>query len=114
MAPTLRDNPGTAYAAVGGVLLLLVAWGPTPALRNILWIVVFAGLLALGVTMLRRETAIEFPALATAAGSGAATATVVPGRLEELERLVTLHDRGDLTDEEFAAEKTLLPTNSKS
>jgi hypothetical protein len=110
MAPTLRESPGTAYAAVAGVLLLLVAWGPTPALRNILWILVFAGLLALGVTMLRRETALEFPAGAAAAG---AAGTAVPGRLDELERLVALHDRGGLTDEEFAAEKTLLATNSK-
>jgi cytochrome b561 len=114
MAPTLRESPATAYVAVGGVLLLLVAWGPTPALRNILWIAVFAGLLALGVTMLRRETAIEFPALASAGGSGPATATIAPGRLDELERLVALHDRGDLTDQEFAAEKTVLATNSKS
>src|SRR3954449_8566917 len=110
LAPTLRESPATAYAAVGGVLLVLVAWGPTPALRNILWILLFAGLLALGVTMLRRETALEFPAGVAAAGT---SGTVVPGRLDELERLVALHDRGDLTDEEFAAQKTLLATNSK-
>jgi putative oligomerization/nucleic acid binding protein len=109
LAPSLRESPGTAYAAVGGVLLLLVAWGPTPALRNILWILVFAGLLALGVTILRRETALEFPAAAAAAG----TTTIVPERRDELERLVALHDRGDLTDEEFAAQKSLLTTNSK-
>jgi hypothetical protein len=56
--------------------------------------------------MLRRETAIEFPA-----GEAAAAApggTKVNGRLDELERLVALHERGDLTDEEFAAEKTQL------
>ena len=46
---------------VGAVLLLVVLWGPTPAFRNIWWILVFAVLLALGVTMLRRETAREFP-----------------------------------------------------
>jgi hypothetical protein len=62
-APSLRDSPAVAYCIVGGVLLLLVAWGPTPALRNIWWILVFAVLLALGVTMLRRETALEFPAI---------------------------------------------------
>jgi len=32
-------------------------------LRNVWWILVFAVLLALGVTMLRRETALEFPAV---------------------------------------------------
>jgi hypothetical protein len=63
IAPSLRDSPAVAYGVVGGVLLLLVAWGPAPALRNILWILFFAALLALGVTMLRRETALEFPAI---------------------------------------------------
>src|SRR5205823_428703 len=31
LAPTLRDHPGMAYSAVGGVLLIVVIWGPTPA-----------------------------------------------------------------------------------
>jgi hypothetical protein len=62
LAPSLRDSPAFAYATVGGLLLILVVWGPTPAFRNIATIVVFALLLALGVTMLRRETATEFAA----------------------------------------------------
>ncbi|MGZ6579353.1 MAG: hypothetical protein ACXVEW_13470, partial [Solirubrobacteraceae bacterium] len=61
LAPSLRDSPALAYGAVGAVLLLVVLWGPTPAFRNVWWILVFAALLALGVTMLRRETAREFP-----------------------------------------------------
>jgi hypothetical protein len=105
LAPTLREQPGLAYGAVGVVLLMVVAWGPTPALRNIWTILLFAALLALGVYMLRRETAVEFPAVAVATAGG-------PGgsgsRLDEIERLATLHDRGDLTDEEFAAEKVQL------
>jgi hypothetical protein len=32
----------------------------------------------------------------------------VDGRLDEIERLVTLHDKGALTDAEFAAEKAHL------
>ncbi len=64
LAPPLRDSPAVAYAAVGGLLLLVVLWGPTPAFRNVWWILVFAGLLALGVTMLRRETQREFPGIA--------------------------------------------------
>jgi hypothetical protein len=109
MAPTLRESPGTAYAAVGGLLLVVVAWGPTPAFRNIGWIAVFAALAALGITMLRRETAIEFPAVQAAA---AGSATRVNGRLDELERLVALHDSGELTDDEFAAEKKQLATTT--
>jgi lysylphosphatidylglycerol synthetase-like protein (DUF2156 family) len=61
IAPSLRETPAVAYSVVGAVLLLVVLWGPTPAFRNIWWILVFAALLALGVTMLRRETAREFP-----------------------------------------------------
>ena len=61
LAPSLRESPAVAYSVVGAVLLLVVLWGPTPAFRNIWWILVFAVLLALGVTMLRRETAREFP-----------------------------------------------------
>ena len=60
LAPKLRDSPAVAYYVVGGVLLLLVLIGPTPAFRNIVWILLFAVLLAYGVTMLRRQTAVEF------------------------------------------------------
>ena len=63
LAPKLRDSPAVAYFTIGGVLLLLVLIGPTPAFRNIVWILVFAVLLAYGVTMLRRETALEFPGI---------------------------------------------------
>jgi diacylglycerol kinase family enzyme len=60
LAPKLRDSPAVAYSTVGGVLVLLVLIGPTPAFRNIVWVLVFAVLLAYGVTMLRRQTAVEF------------------------------------------------------
>jgi hypothetical protein len=60
MAPSLRDSPAVAYGTVGGLLVLLVLIGPTPAFRNIVWVLVFAVLLAFGVTMLRRQTAVEF------------------------------------------------------
>jgi hypothetical protein len=63
LAPSLRDSPGVAYSTVGGVLLLLVLVGPTPAFRNIVWILVFAVLLAYGVTIFRRQTALDFRAI---------------------------------------------------
>ena len=44
LAPSLRDSPAVAYTAVGGLLFLIVLWGPTPAFRNVWWILVFAGL----------------------------------------------------------------------
>jgi hypothetical protein len=63
IAPSLHESPAVAYSVVGGVLLLLVLIGPTPAFRSIVWILVFAVLLAYGVTMLRRQTALEFPGI---------------------------------------------------
>jgi hypothetical protein len=104
---------------------------------------VFVALLALGVTMLRRETALEFrdieprqalrdftaqraqtgareaaaAKLATAGTSagGPAVATAPPapdsGRVDSLERLAALRDRGAITDDEYQAEKTLVINN---
>ena len=63
LAPSLRDNPAVAYSTVGGLLFLLVLIGPTPAFRSVVWILLFAVLFAFGVTMLRRQTALEFPGI---------------------------------------------------
>ncbi len=62
IAPTMRDRPGLVYAVVGLVYLLVVLWGPTPAFRNVLGIVVFGALIALGTEAFRRLTVREFPA----------------------------------------------------
>ena len=138
-APELRESPGVAYAAAGGLLLALVVWGPTPAFRQLAWILLFAALLALGVTVLRRQTAVEFPgvqrgdamrelrerrkaarARTSATGAHAATPAVpaspppaAPSQtIDDLERLVTLHDSGHLSDAEFAAAKTQVMNGS--
>jgi Short C-terminal domain len=131
LAPALRDRPGLAYGTVGGVLLLVVIWGPTPAFRQFAWIALIAALLALGVTALRRQTAVEFAGVhqgdafrelrerrsqSQATRAAAQPATVAAsdarggngGHVAELERLATLHDRGALTDAEFESEKTHL------
>jgi hypothetical protein len=129
-APELRESPGVAYAAAGGLLLALVIWGPTPAFRQLAWILVFAALLALGVTVLRRQTAVEFPgvqrgdawreqrerreaararksAAGAPAASPAAPAAPAPSQaIDHLERLAALHDSGQLSDTEFATAKT--------
>ena len=138
LAPSLRDSPALAYGVVGAVLLLVVLWGPTPAFRNVWWILVFAVLLALGVTMLRRETAREFPdiehgqalhdfsarrAHSRAGEAASAPAQAIPatvsspssassmGRVETLERLAALRDSGAITDDEYQAEKTHVMSN---
>ena len=61
LAPPLRDHAAGAYLAAAGALLLLVLWGPTPSTRQILPALGLAALLALGITALRRQTALEFP-----------------------------------------------------
>ena len=140
LAPSLRDSPALAYGVAGAVLLMVVVWGPTPAFRNIWWILVFAILLALGVTMLRRETAREFPeiahgqavrdfqaqrahtrgdqvALSAAPATAVATTSTSPspapsmGRVETLERLAALRDSGAITNDEYQAEKTHVMSN---
>jgi hypothetical protein len=60
-APWLREHVTGSYVAAGVLLLLIVFWGPTPATRQILPVLGFAALAALGVTVLRRETELEFP-----------------------------------------------------
>ena len=61
IAPVLNGRPGIAWAAVGGVFLLLVLWGGTHALRTWWGVLLLGGLLALGVAALQRQTANEFP-----------------------------------------------------
>jgi hypothetical protein len=110
-----------------------VLWGPTPATREILPVIGFALLVALGVYLLRELTVREFPDAQPGdtaarmrhwyanvrahrgAGAGAAVATADAGngsRVEMLERLASLHERGALSDEEFAKEKQQLTATS--
>ena len=54
IGPTLRDRPGLGWGALAGVYLLLVLWGPVPALRSWVGILLLAGLVALGFEAFRR------------------------------------------------------------
>jgi hypothetical protein len=132
-APELRESPWVAYVAAAGLLLVLVVWGPTPAFRQLAWILLFAALLALGVTVLRRQTALEFPGIqrgdarreqrerrqaartrksATATPAAAPAVPAPSDAIDDLERLVALHDSGQLSDSEFAAAKTRVMNGS--
>jgi hypothetical protein len=127
LAPYLRE-PRLAYGGLAAVALLLLWWGPTPALRRPLTAIVLVGLLALGVEVLRRQTAREFPDAsreasverlrarfagmgrwvrgATAhATNGHGNGTVAADHLEQLERLGRLRDAGVLDAPEFEREK---------
>jgi hypothetical protein len=61
LAPYLRDRADITFGTVGLLLLLLFAWGPIPATRTLLGILIIIVLAFFGAEMLRRETAREFP-----------------------------------------------------
>jgi len=61
-APSLRDHPAAVYSIATGVYLLVLLWGPTaPRCANLIPILLIAALLVLGIELLRRQTAREFP-----------------------------------------------------
>ena len=60
-APWLRERPEIAYGVAAALALLVIAWGPIPATRMVIPVLVMIGLLALGVALLRRQVAVEFP-----------------------------------------------------
>jgi hypothetical protein len=61
IAPYLRDRADITFGTVGLLLLLLFAWGPIPATRTWLGILIIIVLGFFGAEMLRRQTAREFP-----------------------------------------------------
>jgi uncharacterized membrane protein (UPF0136 family) len=115
MAPTMRDRPGIAYAVVGVLVLLVLAWGPIPATRLPIPILLLIILSALGTEVLRRQCVREFPDEVPGGASAELRARVTrtgkgkqAARADALERLARLHDAGALTDAEFATEKAAL------
>jgi hypothetical protein len=129
LAPYLKE-PAIAFGAAALLLLLLVLWAPTPAWHRFVPVLIFVVLVLLGVEVLRRQTAREFPEASReeaarrrrerlaawraswrrrpasseipseAAGDGA--------RLEQLERLARLKESGVLDGAEFEREKQRL------
>jgi hypothetical protein len=112
MAPTMRDRPGLAWSVFAVIVLLIFAWGPIPATRMPVTILIIIGLSIWGFAVLRRQCNREFPdepaGERTAQMRARVTGAVRRGKSGELERLARLHDQGVLTDEEFAAQKTAL------
>ena len=60
LAPYLRE-PRYAWGAFAVIVLILLAWAPTPAFRLVIPALILIGLLAAGVEALRRQTMREFP-----------------------------------------------------
>ena len=65
LAPVLNERQGIVWGAMGFIYLLLILWGGTHALRTWWGILLLAGLLAIGVVALRRQTLTEFPSTPT-------------------------------------------------
>ncbi|HKR97953.1 MAG TPA: SHOCT domain-containing protein, partial [Candidatus Dormibacteraeota bacterium] len=112
LAPFLQDVRW-AYGAVAVVVLILIAWGPTPATRKPLGMLIFTILLCIGVEALRRKVKREFPDapfphihLRLPRRRKSAVAPPEDTRLDEIERLARLRDTGVLTEEEFQQQKT--------
>jgi hypothetical protein len=54
LAPNFRERPEFGWAVLAGVYLLLILWGPVPALRNWIGVLVLGALIALGFEAFRR------------------------------------------------------------
>ena len=118
LAPYLRE-PRIAYSVLALIILLLVWWGPTPALRNAIPALILIALLVLGFEVLRRQAEREFPNASRAESAArmkeraARVGQVFTGggrkaeedRYEQLERLGRLRDSGVLDAPEFEREK---------
>lgn len=120
LAPWLEE-PRFAYGGLAVIVLLVLAWGPTPATRKFLPVLFLIALLIVGVEVLRRQTAREYPeasreesirgmrAWFSAAGGRVrgrgAGASGSEDRVEQLERLGKLRDAGVLEASEFEREK---------
>jgi hypothetical protein len=115
LAPYLA-RPEIAYGVAGGLFLLLLWWSPTVQTTRVQLMIAAALVLALGVEVLRRQTAREVPTPPPPDLSGSVRrgvgrmrgGTTEQNRLEALERVARLHEQGVLTDEEYAAEKAQL------
>jgi hypothetical protein len=131
LAPYMRD-PVITYGVYAAIIIILLIWAPVPAARTLTTALVLIVLGAVGLEVLRRMMIREFPdhtertlgdrlgswatsgwdsarhhePAAAGAGAGAGAAAAAPDRYADLARLAELHERGVLTDEEFAAEKS--------
>lgn len=126
LAPHFRARPALVYWIAAALLALVFIWGPIPATRNPLTMLLFTILAFAGAYVLGRQIAEEFPdaepvsiraamsefghSLGEKMGRArAATAPASAGggvsKAAELERLAALRDRGALTDVEYAAAK---------
>jgi hypothetical protein len=117
-APYLRERRGTTYAVVGLIFLLLILWAPVVAFHKPIGLLLLAVLMVLGTEALRRQADAEFPD-ATFGGFSDRAREWGPGRpsaeppvpapeskVDQIERLSALKEKGMLSEEEFEAAKS--------
>jgi hypothetical protein len=75
LAPHFREHPGLAYWIVAGLLALVFLWGPIPATRNPLEMLIFTILAFVGAYVLRGQIAEEFPESRPGSGVGSGAAS---------------------------------------
>ncbi len=127
LAPHFRERPALPYWLAGGLLVLIFIWGPIPATRNPVEMLLFTILAFFGAYVLGKQIAEEFPDVQSVsmraamseyahsfgekvshmrtAVAPAGEGHAAPSMSAELERLAGLRDRGAITDEEYAAAK---------
>jgi hypothetical protein len=135
LAPALRDYPAYVYTGLAIIVAIYFLSAPSQNLRSFLTTLAIAGLAAFGIHELRRQAHEEYPdasygqifdrtkdrmvdAVKGANLGERASKLRLPevrrpegggddedARLARLERLGELHEKGVLSDEEFAAEK---------
>lgn len=119
-APYLRERRGTTYAAVGVIFLALILWAPVVAFQKPIGLVLLAVLMVLGTEALRRQAETEFPD-ATFGGFGERMRGSVSRRpaeepqappreskIDQLERITALRDKGALSEEQYESAKAEL------
>jgi hypothetical protein len=116
-APYLRERPAATYAVVALIFLVLILWAPVVAFHKLIGLILLAVLMVLGTEALRRQTAAEFPDAAFG-GLGVRMRTSVPGqssgeskaprpesKIDQLERITALREKGALSEEQYEAAK---------
>lgn len=114
-APYARDHAGRVWVIFLALCFLLMLWQPLGAVHRLTGLLLLFLIAVAGFEALRRQSATEFPDAAAvdfAALRGKAASMMPRGRgddrVDQLAKLKDLHDRGALTDEEYAAEKQRL------
>jgi hypothetical protein len=128
LAPAINSEPAVFWVGAAVAYVLVLLWSPSPALRPWWSVIALGALLAVGLEVLRRRTAREFPdakmGVATAGlrskvsevwtgiagwvrglGDGHGTGSSGDDDVSRLERLKALHDSGALDDGEYTAAK---------